>query len=187
MVIHREITRCPVHDGFYVKFTRIARIVTRAGLLFVSRSDTRKPSRTRSPLVSRLECAPPVIISCLAGQTAARAPPCLKRPNCPPRICSANTFGTPYKLLSLVPLVATFQLVRGINRSLSRCQSHRASSRWLLRPPARGRDNCRHAILFFVCPHNSTPLPIFSSNLVFLCSRRVVSRDPLVAVDAALR
>lgn len=61
-----------------VKFTST---VNASGRLFVSGSDTREAGReiyARSPCSSRS-----VIISCLAGQTTARAHrPCLKRPNC---------------------------------------------------------------------------------------------------------
>lgn len=139
-------------------------------LLFVSRSDTRKPSGRRSELVSRLECTPPVIISCLAGQTTARAPPCLKRPNCRPRICSANTFSTP-------SATNTFPCPP---RHVSTTRPRRHSCRPGIAPERELTFRPGTAIIvvtrfrFFVCPRNSTspppsPLPISPPSPVFPC------------------
>lgn len=128
---------------------------------------------TRSQLVSRLECTPLVIISCLAGQTTARAClPCLKKPNCPPLVFARQT--PSQRLLSLsrinsFPSCSVFSRghvpqswVARRSRVRRSFVSHRGT---LFISLARPCDNCRHAILFFVCPHNSTSFSDLASNL----------------------
>lgn len=123
--------------------------------------------------MSRLECTPPVIISCLAGQTTARAPPCLKRPNCRPRICSANTFSTP-------SATNTFPCPP---RHVSTTRPRRHSCRPGIAPERELTFRPGTAIIvvtrfrFFVCPRNSTspppsPLPIFPPSPCFRVARR---------------
>lgn len=116
--------------------------------------------------MSRLECTPPVIISCLAGQTTARAPPCLKRPNCrPPRVFARQTpsahlrLRTPFPVLLLAAFPRPGRVGILVGRPLHR--THRERERELTFRPGT-------AIIvvtrFFVCPRNSTsppPLPIF--------------------------
>lgn len=144
--------------------------------------------------MSRLECTPPVIISCLAGQTTARAPPCLKRPNCrPPRVFARQTpsahlrLRTPFPVLLLAAFPRPGRVGILVGRPLHR--THRERERELIFRPGT-------AIIvvtrFFVCPRNSTsppPLPIFFFlPLVFPCrARRPDSLVPMRRSDTIPR